>query len=103
MVFLSILEFSLLSTYVYMRSAMSSTTATTMETTSVGTASKARLPAGRKASGISAVIKATKRAGVCSWLTVKTRRRVGRVGVVEVGVVEVAVIRVAAIKSAVIG
>jgi hypothetical protein len=72
-----------------------------MPTAAMATA-KARPAAGRKASGISAVIKAAERAGVCSWLTVKTRRPVGGVAVVEVGVVEVAVIKVAAIRSAVI-
>src|SRR5258708_6462854 len=57
---------------------------------------------GGKASGISAVIKATERAGVCSWLTVKTRRPVEGVAVVEVVVVEVAMVEVAVIKIAVI-
>ena len=55
-----------------MQSVMSSTTAT-MEATSTGAASKARPPAGGEASDIATVIKATERAGACSWLSVKRR------------------------------
>jgi hypothetical protein len=49
---------------------MSSTTAT-METTSMGAASKARPPAGGKTPDIAAVIKAAERAGASTWLGMK--------------------------------
>src|ERR1700674_6042192 len=63
-----------------------------METAStMGSTPKARLPAGRKASGISAVVKATERAGVCSRLTVKTRRPVESAAVMEAAVLEITV------------
>src|SRR5229473_1118890 len=94
MVFLSILEFSLRSTCRYMRSAMSPTTAT-MKTAPVGATSKARPPPGGKAPGISAVIKATERAGACSWLSVKSRRPMGSAAVIEVAVADVTVIEAA--------
>ncbi len=66
----------------------------------MGAATKAGAPAGRKAAGISAVIKAAERAGVCSWLGVKTRRPVEGVAVVGVSVVEIGVVKIAVIKVA---
>src|SRR5467141_291462 len=93
-----------------MRSPMSSTAAT-METTSVGSTSKARPPAGGKAPGISAVIKATERPRARSWLKVRSRRpmeprtsagrsaSVERVAMVEVAAIEVAVVEVVAIDD----
>src|SRR6266852_4015011 len=80
-----------------MRSPMSPTAA--METTS-----KARPPAGGKASDVSAMIEATERAGPCSRLKVRSRRpmeprtsaarsaSVERVAMIEVAVVEVVAI-----------
>src|SRR5712692_10519195 len=85
-----------------MRSPMSSTAA--MKTTSMGTTSKARPPAGGKASDVSAVIKPTERPRARSWLKVRSRRpmeprtsagrsaSVERVAMVEVSVVEVVAI-----------
>src|SRR5258708_14339669 len=82
-----------------MRSAMSSPAA--MKTTAVGATSKARPPAGGKASDIAAVIKPTERPGACSWLKAGSRRpmeprtsaarsaSVERVPMIEVAVVEV--------------
>src|SRR5713101_3844166 len=84
MVFLSILEFSTSFLHGYMRSPA--------PTTAMGAATKAGAPAGRKAAGISAVIKAAERAGVCSWLGVKTRRPVEGIAVIKVAVVEVTAI-----------
>src|SRR5712692_10606839 len=87
-----------------MRSAMSSTAA--MKTTAVGATSKARPPAGGKASDVSAVIKPTERPGACSWLKVRSRRPVeprtsaARFASVErVAMVEVAAIEVVAIDD----
>jgi hypothetical protein len=90
-------------------------TTATMETTSVGAASKARLPAGGKASGISAVIKAAEPAGVHSCLPVKARtsvrsRRpvesaavvgaaVAEVTVAEITVMEPVVTKVSAVRN----
>src|SRR5258708_18037998 len=71
-------------------------------TTAMGAATKAGAPAGRKAAGSSAVIKAVERAGVCSWLGVKTRRPVEGVAVVGVSVVEIGVVKIAVIKVAVV-
>ncbi len=45
---------------------------TAVKSTSMGAASKARLPAGGKASDISAVIKATERARTCTLLSVRS-------------------------------
>src|SRR5713226_5342771 len=85
-----------------MRSPMSSTAA--MKTASTGTTSKARPPAGGKASNVSAVIEATERPGACSRLKVRSRRpmeprtsaarsaSVERVAMIEVAVVEVVAI-----------
>src|SRR6266436_8154258 len=110
MVFLSILEFSLLSTAGCMRSVMSSTTAT-MESTSAGATSKTRPPAGGKASDIATVIKATERPGARSRLKVRSRRSVEprtsaaghasveRVAMVEVAVIEVVVAEIVAIND----
>src|SRR6266436_6525170 len=95
-----------------MRSTMSSTAA--MKTTSTGTTSKARPPAGGKAPDIAAVIEATERAGACSWLKVRSRRpveprtsaarsaSVERVAMVEIAVVEIAVVEVAVVEGAVV-
>src|SRR5882724_5256001 len=95
-----------------MRSTMSSTAA--MKTTSMGTTSKARPPAGGKAPDIAAVNEATERAGACSWLKVRSRRpveprtsaarsaSVERVAMVEIAVVEVAVVEVAVVEVAVV-
>src|SRR2546422_740334 len=92
-----------------MRSPMSSTAA--MKTTSMGTTSKARPPAGGKASDVSAVIKPTERPRARSWLKVRSRRpmeprtsagrsaSVGRVAMVEVAAIEVAVVEVVAIDD----
>ena len=70
-----LLEFFTNSIHAYMRSPVSAAAvkaATTMETATTveptSRAAKARLSAGGKASDISAVIKATERAGACSWL-----------------------------------
>src|SRR5467141_2982919 len=104
MVFHSILEFSTNSIHGYVRSPMPPTTVgpTSVKSTSMEAASKARPPAGGKASDISTVIKATERAGACSWLKVRSRRpveprisaarsaSVERVAMVEVAVVEIA-------------
>src|SRR6266481_3715869 len=105
MVFLSILEFSLLSTAGCMRSVMSSTTAT-MESTSAGATSKTRPPAGGKASDIATVIKATERPGARSRLKVRSRRSVeprtsaaGPASVERVAVVEVVVAEIVAIND----
>src|SRR5712664_2104237 len=87
-----------------MRSPMSPTAA--METTS-----KARPPAGGKASDIATVIKATERPRARSWLKVRSRRTmeprtsaarsvsVERVAVVEVAVIEIVVVEVVAIND----
>src|SRR5260370_11437265 len=111
MVFLSILEFSLRSNCRYMRSVMSSTTATMETTTSVEATSKARPPARRKASDIATVIKATEWRRAGSWLKVRSRRSVEprpsvarpasveRVAMVEVAVIEVVVVEVVAIDD----
>src|SRR6266481_2590069 len=87
-----------------MRSPMSSTAA--MKTTSMGTTSKARPPAGGKASDVSAVIKPTERPRARSWLKVRSRRPMeprtsaGRSASVErVAMVEVAVVEVVAIDD----
>src|SRR5437016_4174507 len=92
-----------------MRSPMSSTAA--MKTTSMGTTSKARPPAGGKASDVSAVIKPTERPRARSWLKVRSRRpmepgtsagrsaSVERVAMVEVAAIEVAVVEVVAIDD----
>src|SRR5260370_35896876 len=69
--------------------------AAAVETTSVGATSKARPPAGGKASCIPAVIKAAERAGACSWLSVKRRMSTS---VVSIAVVEIAMVKVAAIE-----
>jgi hypothetical protein len=53
--------------------------AASVEATAMETTSKTRLSAGRKASDISAVIKATERAGAQSWLSVKGRCPVERI------------------------
>ena len=86
---------------------MSSTTAAVKTTTTRAT-SKARPPAGGKASDISTVIKAAERAGARSWLKMRRRRPVKprtsaarsasaeRVAMVEVAVVEVAVVEITA-------
>src|SRR5207302_8802920 len=91
------------------RSPMASTAA--MKTASMGTTSKARPPAGGKASDVSAVIKPTERPGACSWLKVRSRRAVEprtsaarsasveRVAMVEVAAIEVAVVEVVAIND----
>src|SRR5580700_431992 len=72
------------------------TSATTaMKTTSVGATSKARPPAGRKATDIAAVIKATESAGMCTWLGVKRRVTASVEGI---AVVEIAMVKVAAIE-----
>src|SRR5467141_4758921 len=101
MMFLSILEFSASFTRGCMQSPMSPTTAAVKTTTTRAT-SKARPPAGGKASDISTVIKAAERAGACSWLKTRSRRpvepptsaarsaSVERVATVEVAVVEIA-------------
>src|SRR5467141_540572 len=93
-----------------MRSPMSSTAAA-MESTSVGATSKARPPAGRKASDVSAVIKPTERPRARSWLKVRSRRpmeprtsagrsaSVERVAMVEVAAIEVAAVEVVAIDD----
>src|SRR6267142_1893870 len=105
MMFLSILEFSTSSNCVCMQSPMPSTAA--VKTTATRATSKARPPAGGKASDISTVIKTAERAGACSWLKVRSRRpveprissarsaSVERVAMVEVAVVEVAVVEIA--------
>src|SRR6266849_3080169 len=92
-----------------MRSPMSSTAA--IKTTSMGTTSKARPPAGGKASNVSAVIEATERPGACSRLKVRSRRpmeprtsaarsaSVERVAMIEVAMIEVAVVEVVAIDD----
>src|SRR5713101_1755302 len=87
-----------------MRSPMSSTAA--MKTTSMGTTSKARPPAGGKASDVSAVIKPTERPRARSWLKVRSRRPMeprtsaGRSASVErVATIEVAVVEVVAIDD----
>ena len=79
---------------------MSSTTAT-METTSVGAASKARPPAGGKPSCVAAVIKAAERAGACTWLRVKRRvpASVEGIAMVEIAMVEVVASEVVAIDD----
>jgi hypothetical protein len=64
-VFLSILEISTTSRRWFMPSPVVSATAA-METTSVGAASKTRVPARREASDIAAVIKAAERTGARS-------------------------------------
>src|ERR1700680_2871812 len=76
---------------------MPSTTAT-VEATSVGAASKTRASAGGKTSCIAAVIKATERAGVCTWLSVKRRgpASVERIAMVEIAMVEIAVVEIVA-------
>src|SRR5467141_3993814 len=101
MMFLSILEFSASFTRGCMQSPMSPTTAAVKTTTTRAT-SKARPPAGGKASDISTVIKAAERAGACSWLKTRSRRpvepptsaarsaSVERVAMVEIAVVEIA-------------
>src|SRR6267143_176433 len=61
-------------------------------TTAMGAASKARPPAGGKTSGISAMIKATERAGACSWLSVRSRRPVEGVAMVDVATAIVGVV-----------
>jgi hypothetical protein len=63
--------------------------------------SKARPSAGGKASDISPVIKATERAGVCSCLTVKTRRPVESAAMVEAAVAEVTVTEIAGMEPVV--
>ena len=85
-------------------------TTTPMKTAStMKAASKARLPAGRKTSDVSAVIKTAKSARACSWLHVRSRRpvksripnvaSVKRVTVVKVPVVEAGVIKIVAINN----
>ena len=71
-------------------SSVASTAA--MKTASVEATSKARPPAGRKASDIAAVIEATESAGACSWLKMRSRRPVGSAAVIEPAVADVTVI-----------
>jgi hypothetical protein len=68
-------------------SSVASTAA--MKTASVEATSKARPPAGGKASGIAAVIEATERAGACSWLKMRSRRPVESATVIEPAVAEI--------------
>jgi hypothetical protein len=77
------------------------TTAAVEAPATMEAASKARLPAGGKASDISAVIKATERAGACSWLSMRSRRPVEGVAVVDVAmaIVEVVVINAVSIDG----
>src|SRR5215470_15142021 len=76
-------------------------TTAAMEATTAGAASKARPPAGGKASGISAMIKATERAGARPWLRVKPGRTVESAAVVEAAVTEVTVAEIAVTESVV--
>src|SRR5437899_2112262 len=69
---------------------MASTAA--MKTAPMGTTSKARPPAGGKASDVSAVIKATERSGARSWLKVRSRGPVESATMVEAAMAGVAVI-----------
>src|SRR6267378_2557648 len=95
MIFFSIFEFSISSRF--MRSPMAAATPA-METASMRSTPKTRPPPRRKASDITAVIKAAERAGACSWLTVKRRVRVPVEGIpmVEIVVARVAVVEVVA-------
>src|SRR6267378_3350677 len=98
MAFHSILEFSTNSIHGYVRSPM--------PPTSVGAASKARLPAGGKASDISAVIEATERAGTCtrlrvrrwspmeSWISASRSAAVERVAMVKIAAVVIEVVAI---------
>ena len=54
-----------------MRGATAMEAAAGAKAATMGAASKARLPARRKASGVSAVIKSAERAGVCSRLRMR--------------------------------
>jgi hypothetical protein len=79
---------------------------TAVKSTSMGAASKARLPAGGKASDISAVIKATERAGTCtrlsvrswspmeSWISASRSAPVERVAMVKIAAVVIEVVAI---------
>jgi len=66
------------------------------------TSAKARPPAGRKASDITAVIKATEGAGARTLLTVKRRgpTSVERIAMTDAGVAEVAAVGAGVVKVA---
>src|SRR5437016_941225 len=78
---------------------------TTMETASMGSTSKARPPAGRKASDVSAVIKPTERTGTSSSLKVRRRRAVEpRTSAARsVSVERIAMVEVAAVAEITVG
>src|SRR6266404_6501595 len=105
MIFLSILEFSASFTRGCMQSPVSSTTAA-VKANSTRATSKARPPPGGKAPDVAAVIKATERAGACSWPKVRSRRPVkprtpaARCASVErVAVIEISAVKVVAIDD----